>query len=356
MGTTSFTVTEYPSTVSTTGTWTNPETIYSNDGSFASTTGTLGAVVELITSNFGFNIPTYATITSIIVQTRHASTSGTDGHAKYYISLCHNGVSKKTGTLTDMRSTATIASLSLNAEEIASVSIAELNSNLMQVVIGVEKLSGTETYRFDYASIIVEYTVLSETVLVNGHTLIDTDWVNPHNVYASDNIAMTWNSPAAAASQELWLNIPNMGIPTDATIQSAYAVVKVKHNLNSRKGRYYTDLYDSSKLIQAENKDITATATMFTSYDMDNYTALPTVAQCNSGNLRIKFKISQTTASSVIYSVDCVSLIVIYSMPASGNIYVNIGGTWKLGMAYVNVGGVWKQAVVSANMGGVWKS
>lgn len=356
MGTTTFTVTNYPSAVSTTGAWTTPTNIYSDNGSYTSTEGTLGAVVELTTSNFGFNIPAYATITSIIAKIQHYSTSGTDDHAKFYVSLCHDGVSKRSGTLTDMRSAVTTASLTLNAEEIASISIADLNSSLIQVVIGVEKLLGTEKYYFDYTSITVEYTVPSETVLVNGHTLIDTNWVNPGNVYASDNTAMTWTSPATSSSQQLWLNIPNMGIPANATIQTAYAVVRVKHSLASQGRTYYTDLYYNTTLIKAEEKLITATSTIFTSYDMDNYTALPTVAQCNSGNLRIKFKISQDVASSLTYSVDCVSLTVIYSVPASGNVYVNVGGAWKLGTVYVNVGGVWKQTTVNVNIGGTWKS
>lgn len=354
MGATTFTVTEFPSTVSTTGTWTTPENIVSNNGLDASTTGTLGAVVELTTSNFGFNIPAYATITSIIVQIQHYSTSSTDGHAKFYVSLRHNGVSKRTGTITDMRSTVTTTSLTLNAEQVASVSIAELNSNLMQAVIGVEKLSGTETYYFDYASIIVGYTVPSETVLVNGYTLIDTDWVYPGSVYASGDGAMNWTSLATYTSQSIWLNIPDMNIPDGSTIISADAIISAQISSAESMNAEY-DLYENSSLI-ASHQAVIGLTTLYQTLSASNYSTPPSLSQCNSGNLRIRFKIIQGNKPLCTYYIDYIALRVLYSLPVSGNVYVNIGGTWKLGTAYVNVGGVWKQAVVSANIGEVWKS
>lgn len=358
MGTTTFTVTEYPSTVSTTGTWTDPGYIVSNNGVNASTTGTLGAVVELTTSNFGFNIPAYATITSIIAQIQHYSTSSTDGHAKFYVSLCHNGVSKRTRTITDMQSTVTTTSLTLNAEEVALVSIAELNSDLIQVVIGVEKLSGTETYYFDYASIIVGYTVPSETVpsetvLVNGYTLIDTDWVYPGSVYASGDGAMNWTSLATDTSQSIWLNIPDMNIPDGSTIISADAIISAQISSAESMNAEY-DLYYNSSLIDSHQAVLGLTR-VYQTLSASNYSTLPSLTQCNSGNLRIRFKIIQGNKPLCTYYIDYIALRVLYSVPA-GNVYVNIGGTWKLGTAYVNVGGVWKQAVVSANIGEVWKS
>lgn len=34
---------------------------------------------------------------------------------------------------------------------------------------------------------------------------------------------------------------------------------------------------------------------------------------------------------------------------------INVGGTWKTGVAWVNVGGVWKQGLTYTNVSGVWK-
>lgn len=353
MGTTTFTVTKSPSAVTTTGTWTTPENVYTDNGSYASTTGTLNTEVTLITSGYGFSIPSYATIVSVIARMQWYSSSGTDT-AEAYLRVYYDGTTRGGAVITNCPSTLT--TVTLPTDYVTGVTVSELNSENLQGVIGLKKLSGTETYYFDYIEITVEYTVPSETSLVNGYTLIDTGWVNPGNVYASDNTAMTWTSPASSATQELWLNIPNMGIPASATIHSAHATVRVKHNLASQGRTYHTDLYYNSTSIQAEEKSITASATMYTNYDMDDYASLPTVAQCNSGNLRIKFKIEQTVATSLIYSVDSVNLTVIYSVPPVGNVYVNIGGTWKIGVVYVNIGGTWKVAdSVKVNIGGVWK-
>ena len=39
----------------------------------------------------------------------------------------------------------------------------------------------------------------------------------------------------------------------------------------------------------------------------------------------------------------------------SGNVYVNVNGTWKEATMFVNVGGTWKEAQAKINVGGDWK-
>ena len=39
----------------------------------------------------------------------------------------------------------------------------------------------------------------------------------------------------------------------------------------------------------------------------------------------------------------------------SGNVYVNVNGSWKQATAYINVGGLWKEAQAKINVGGEWK-
>ena len=39
----------------------------------------------------------------------------------------------------------------------------------------------------------------------------------------------------------------------------------------------------------------------------------------------------------------------------SGNVFVNVNGSWKEATMFVNVGGTWKEAQAKINVGGEWK-
>ena len=153
--------------------------------------------------------------------------------------------------------------------------------------------------------------------------------------------------------QILNVTFPSAELPAEAEITAVSAQIEWKSSRTNAEGGVQVG-YDGV-LRGTEGMD-TATKTntdqVFTNTDVGAWT----VAELNSGLAYAAVRAFRSGFISTTISFDYACLIVEYTLPASGNVYVNIGGTWKLGMAYVNVGGVWKQAVVSANMGGVWKS
>ena len=192
------------------------------------------------------------------------------------------------------------------------------------------------------------------TVYPTGHATVGGTWSNPGNIYTDNGRLTTISPPRLDTGQILNVTFPSAELPAEAEIASVSAQIEWRASRTANLGGGIQAGYDGA-LRGTEVMDSAPTANtdrVFTNTDAGVWTA----AELNSGLAYAAVRAYRSIGILTTISFDYACLIVEYTMPASGNVYVNIGGTWKLGMAYVNVGGVWKQAVVSANMGGVWKS
>ena len=149
------TVKRYPAQNNTVNSWTTPGNISADDGVYATTPGARNTNYDLIGFDFGFTIPTGATINSVTIEAQYKlSTTASASTLSMWIQ--NNGTQRGTAwSSTAEPTTDTI----VNTAETGTWTVEELNSTGLEVLFRVRRTSNTAcTYSVDYLAVTVDYT------------------------------------------------------------------------------------------------------------------------------------------------------------------------------------------------------
>jgi len=333
------TLSTFPGTganVTGTGTiaWGTPGNITADDTNYATATLTAGQVSNYLqATNYGFAIPSTATISGISVTIGRMRSSGNGSNV-------HDTVVQllKGGTLTGSNlANTTAGTWPSSTTGIADASYGgtsnlwgttwtpeDINASNFGVALAATSVSDTRTLSVDYMRITVTYTVPSAATgsptsganVTGVGTLV---WTNPGNVVSDNN---SYATAGAATGQTNYLEATGYGfaIPTDATISGITVVIR---RLGTTGGG--NDVRDAVvSLIKAgtvtgDNKadtgtDWTTTETPITyGNDGDLWGTSWTPAQINASNFGVALSASLNGKQA---SVDFIQVTVSYSTPA----------------------------------------
>lgn len=149
-----------PRTAGTVNGWNGtPVLLASEDGSNATTTG-----ATLTLSNFGFSIPTGATLNSVTINIRYSWLPG--GNSTGTLTMrAYSDVVSAANERSNLFSTSTFQTSNLSGTQVCRLApatggftIAELNSTTTRVVITTAKSTGSPEFRVDYVNLTVVAT------------------------------------------------------------------------------------------------------------------------------------------------------------------------------------------------------
>ena len=308
--------------------WTNPGNITGADSVYATNSLSLGANTDYIdASNFGFSIPSSATIKGISASVigSGSATGLADNSVKIRKAGSNTGTEHSSGTAWTFPGNTTHTYGGSTDLWGATWTPADINaSNFGLAYQGTNgSVSGTQTVSIDYVSISVYYSAPSSA----GPNFVGTGtdgggsfaWNNPGNVTASDITYATFTGNAVNPSDDLLATNLGFTIPSNAVISGVSADIVGKGSLNGQG----TD--SSVKIIKGgtvTGTDQSTGATWSTSPGTRTYggsgnlwgTSL-TPSDVNGANFGIAYS-ATTLTNGVVVSIDSITVTVYYTLPA----------------------------------------
>lgn len=311
--------------------WTNPGNITASDASFASDTINNGSSSDyLVATNFGFSIPSNATITGITVGAL-GGPSGVSAIADLHAQLVKGGVTQTTD-----RSSGAVWANSVLARTYGSSSDlwggswtpGDINASNFGFSYAVENvaLSGSQTASVDYISITVNYSLpssagpnltTSATQSTNGPNSID--WNNIGNITATDGVYATNPSDGSNVSSNLIAEAFGFSVPSSATIAgvSASIVGHANASLDAQDASIQLMKAGSTagtpKLPSTPIPTSDSTRTYGSGSDLWGATLTP--SDVNNSGFGVKY-IDSAISNGDTVSVDSISITVYYTIPA----------------------------------------